>query len=411
MRWSILRAVFALLALLLLAPAQAAPLDFVFLQPDRDAGWGNPTVVAGDLDRAARLGVGDVVLQYVGHGDDDLLVDGFVGTLLDLASARGLQVWVGTWEEPGLWRQRQVPLPRWRSAAEQGVLAAERVADAYAGHPAFAGWYWTPEAVWWRTPGTRRLEALTATTADAVRKLRALADKPVAIALGPSGRGEGNLLMSSWCRYLEGAAPDVVVAMDGVGSGHLDAAVLPGLYSTLRTCSDRIGARLWADLEVFSPDLRTLPAPARLDAQHAAAGPADAIGAFDLSHHLRRGPASAWWEGRDPGLRLLREGAPTPYPLGDWRTRPVPREVSASVTLPARADVRRVEFVLRGNPARSVTLSTEGQELGALVVHHGPGRDEQTWIWTGRATVRTLKLTIRQGRGGATPGDVWLYGP
>jgi hypothetical protein len=408
---SILRAVLALLLLLLLAPAEAAELDFLFLQPDRQAGWGDASIVAADLDRAARRGVDTVVLQYVGHGEDDLLLDGFVGTVLDLAQQRGLQVWIGTWEDPAIWRSRTVPLGRWRKAAEAGVAAAARVAAQHGRHPAFAGWYWTPEAVWWNPPGRRRLESLTAVTADAVRKLRALADKPVAITLGPSGRGEGNLLMGSWCRYVEGVEPDVVVAMDGVGSGHLDVALLPGLYSALRTCADRAGARLWADLEVFSPDLATPPAPERLRRQAEATGLVDAVGAFDLSHHLRRGPASAWWEDRPDRLRVLRDGPPRLEPPRDWRARPALRQAQAVVSLPGSLTVERVEFVLRGNPARSVTLSSGAQELGALVRHHGPGRDEETWVWTGRATAARFALTVRLGRGGAVPVTVRLHGP
>jgi uncharacterized lipoprotein YddW (UPF0748 family) len=172
------------------AHAERPHFDSLFIQPDFEAGFGDPVEVGAQLDRAARAGVTTIVLQWIGHGEQvllDVTLDGRdpVQVLLDEAHARGMKVWLGTWENPGIWRTRQVTLGAWRKAMLGSTELATAAAERYGDHPALAGWYFTPEAVWWRPPSGFVLERLTALTAEGVARLKRLTGHPVAIVLGP----------------------------------------------------------------------------------------------------------------------------------------------------------------------------------------------------------------------------------
>ncbi len=376
-----------------------------------------------DLDRASAAGTRGIVVQWIAHGEQSLLdaklSDGRdpIRVLMDEAHARGLQVWLGTWENPAIWRTRNVPLAVWRKAMETGTELATVAASRYGDHPALAGWYYTPEAVWWTPPRGFRLERLTAITAEAVARLRVLTGHPVAIVMGPSGRGQANLLPISWCRYVQGADPDVVVVMDGVGSAHLDVLLAPALYQLMHRCADRAGATLWADVELFGPNWET-PSLERLEAQYRAARDhASVVTAFDLPHHLADGTQGArFWRGERVDGARLAVGPLRREPDGAWSVlRPRVRRgvVEARLEGPARR-IDRVEVVLRGEARR---VSVEGLQVGGgivgegdAVVEHGPGRDEWTWIWRPEGTARLegVRVTVQSGRRPAEVVEVRL---
>ncbi len=376
-----------LLAALLAAPpavAQNPHFDSLFWQPDLSNGFSDPAFIKAQVERAARAGTRNLVLQWLGRGRDDVLDHPAdpVRVLLDEAEARGLSVWLGTWENPAIWTTRQPNLIAWKRAMVVGTALATRAAERYAAHPAFAGWYWTPEAVWWDPPDPDVLERLTATTAEGVAHLKALSGHPVAIALGPGGRGEANLLPLSWCRYLQGSGADVVVVMDGIGSAHLDLMLAPALYDVMFRCAERAGATLWADMELFGPG-GAAPNLRRLQAQYTVAreGASQVVG-FDLSHHLAPGTVGErFWRGEraraDP-LPVQLVGNPA-LPWEDGTLFP---RVDAVLPAPTRVD--RVELVLRGTQPHGVLINGLNggvHELGELSAEHGPGRDEWTWVW------------------------------
>ncbi|MCP4872901.1 MAG: DUF4434 domain-containing protein [Proteobacteria bacterium] len=380
-----------------LASAEETPkLDFVFYQPDYDEGLANAVRRQADLDFAKAHGVTDLVIQYVAHDGWSMLDPAGRGpaelkALLDEAHARGLTVWVGTHEDPKIWQRRQVPLGRWAAAADASLAVAREAAPLVGSHPAFAGWYWTPEAVWWDSPRPRRLEKLSLITQQATAALRELTPgKPVAVVLGPGGSGEGSLLGESWCRYIEAVAPDVVVVMDGVGSAHRDVILAPALYALTERCADRVGAELWADLELFGPDLQQRPTRDRRRAQYDAARTwADRVGAFDLNHWLGIATAGrAWLEGSDGPGRDVPVRSVERRPHQDWLARPVVREGTLEVELSsALQTVGRVHVVTRGVHPKRMSLSAFGraamwEEWGEFEPHHGPGRNEITWVWT-----------------------------
>jgi len=378
------------------ASADAPPhLDFVFYQPDYDEGLAQPIRRQADLDFAAAHGVRDIVIQYLAHDDWSMLDPAGHGPvalrgLLDEAHARGLRVWLGTFEDPRIWKRRRVSTKLWSAVAERGLEIATEAAAQVGDHPAFAGWYWTPEAVWWDSPSPRKLETLTLTTQQALARLRALTpDKPVAIVFGPGGSGEGNLLGISWCRYIEATEPDVVVVMDGVGSAHLDVLLAPALYGLAYRCAERSRAEVWADVELFGPDLEVAPTRERLDAQYRAARDnATTVGAFDLNHHLAVGTAGrAWLEGETEPGRRMGVRAQTAAPDQDWLARPVVRKGTLTLELaPSPEPVQRVEIVTRGVHPKVISLSARGragtwEAWGDFEPRHGPARDEITWVW------------------------------
>ena len=413
----------ALLCLPGAARAERPHFDSLFWQPDLSQGFGDPQWVGAELDRAARAGVTTIVVQWLGHGDQ-ILLDRTVGgrdpvqVLLDEAQARGMSVWLGTWENPAIWRTRQIALPAWRRAMVRGTELAATAAQRYGEHPALAGWYYTPEAVWWRPPTGWGLERFTATTAEAVARLKRLTGHPVAIVLGPSGRGEANLLPISWCRYIEGSRPDVVVAMDGVGTAHLDVLLAPALYRVLHRCAERAGATLWADVEVFGPDGAT-PDLGRLWTQYdAARAGAGHVTAFDQPHHLRPGTVAArFWDGERPASPVLaREPLTSDPPNLSSAPHPQLRRGTVDATLadgPRR--VGRVEVVLR-REATSVTidgLTPDGGLFagGEAQPSHGPGRDEWTWTLELPATaplLRGAKVRVQAARYAVDVLDVRL---
>jgi hypothetical protein len=405
--------------------AQERPrFDVLFIQPSLDAGFATPARRQADLDRAVSVGARAVVVQYLGYADWSLLEPwpggaDPIGELLDEARVRGLKVWLGTWEDPRIWRSRRPSAWLWRSVARRGVEVARIAAERYGDHPALAGWYFTPEAVWWSPPGSLRLERFSAITWQAVRDLESLTGHPVAIVLGPSGRGEANLLGISWCRYIEAVDPDVVVAMDSVGSGALDVEAAGALYGLLHPCAQRTGAQLWSDVELFGPDGMD-PTLERLWRQYRAArAGTPVVAAFDLPTHMAPGTAGARFaDGARPPDRPIEPAGVALYPDRDWGARPFVKEGSVTVELPAGAEVARVEFHTRQHHPRSVTLSltTEGGaevQVGSMEARHGPGRDEWTWIWeppTPRRT-RRLKLYARGGRWGIRPDGVRVFAP
>ncbi len=414
----------ALLAALALAchaaPARAEPprFDSLFWQPDLAEGFGDPVQVAAEVDRAARAGVRTIVVQWLAHGRQNLLdvtVEGRdpIETLLDEAHARGISVWLGTWEDPAIWRTRQIALPVWRGAMIRGTALAAEAAARYGRHPALAGWYYTPEAVWWRPPSPPVLERLTALTAEAVARLRALTSHPVAIALGPSGRGEANLYPISWCRYLEGSRPDVVVVMDGVGSAHLDVALAPALYGIVHRCAERADATMWADVELFGPDRRP-PSLERLGLQYdAARASAIHVTAFDQPHYLMPDtPGGRFWAGEraaGPALPVLPLRRTPDGPWTTQRPRVQRGHVDALLAGPPTR-LARVEVVVR-REARSVSvdgLRPEGGVLGGadLVEAHGPGRDEWTWSWDLPPTAPLLAGVRARVEAGRQPVEV-----
>jgi hypothetical protein len=369
--------------------------DALFIQPDRGAGWGDPERRRADLGRAAAAGVRTIIVQYLAHGDDSLLGPGPGGSdetmeLLDDAGRLGMDVWLGTREDPAIWEELEVPVGVWAAAADGGIAIAEEIAARYSTHPAFTGWYWTPEVVWATEPDAARLRSLTKITRRAVRALHKLADKPVAIVLGPSNRGWESIHGGAWCRYVDGSKAERLVVMDGVGTAHLDVAHLGRLYGTLRGCAERVGFELMADVELFGPG-GLPPAPTRLHRQLSATllFP-HRRGAFDLGHYLAPGGEGArFWAAPGAAAELIK------VEQSERDRRGARVEVAAPV--------HRVDITTQPPHPEAVELYAildrgDAQYLGEPAQTHGPGRYQRTWIWRpppGSEPVRTFEVVLR----------------
>ncbi len=371
------------------APDPGFVLDGAFYQPDIAQGFTDPARRQADLGRLASLGGTTLWLQYLAHGDHSLLdpwperVDPVRG-LLDDAEEQGLVVWLGTREDPRLWDEGEVPLGVWKDAGDRALAVAEEAAARYGDHPAFAGWYWTPEVVWPGEPGPARARRLGRITSDHLRRLRSLVPgAPVAMAFGPGGTLGSEVPAAGWCRLMAAARPDVVVLMDGVGTGHVDVTQLDALYAAAAGCAARVGAKLVADVEVFGEGHP--PDPGRLRAQMEIAWRrADAVVAFDLPHHLAPDSVGvALWSGARP-LRDALDVTEERQPAGDWLVT-APSLATVDLVPTRAAPVGEVELVTRAPHPHEVSVAIDqGAGLtprGSLVAHAGPGRDELTWRW------------------------------
>jgi hypothetical protein len=394
-------------AALITAPNPDFYLDGAFYQPDIAEGFSDPVRRRADLERMADAGARTIWLQYLAHGDFSLLdpwperIDPVRG-LLDDAVSVGLKVWMGTREDPRIWGKDEVSARIWKEAGDRALLIAEEASARYGTHPAVVGWYWTPEVVWPEQPGPGRVQRLARISRSHIRRLRSLVPgKPIAVALGPGGRVDEEIPAVGWCQWLQTVQPDVVVVMDGVGTGHVDVTQLDAVYAAAAGCAERIGARLVADIEVFGPGMQ--PDPVRLIQQmHAAQRRATEVVAFDLPHHLKPGSVGAMLlAGRGPtgselDVQLIRT------PAGDW-AEDRPELATLDLVTNGAVQLTAVEIVTRYPHPEALSLSLdEGRELavvGALERFHGPGRDEVTWRWSGEQRVRAARVTLRRGEG------------
>ena len=391
------------------APNPDFYLDGAFYQPDIAEGFSDPTRRRADLQRMADAGARTIWLQYLAHGDFSLLepwperIDPVRG-LLDDAAAVGLTVWLGTREDPRLWSKDEVPLRVWKDAGDRALAIAEEAAARYGTHPAVAGWYWTPEVVWATEPGPGRLERLGAISRKHIAALRALVpNQPIAVVLGPGGRIGEEVPARGWCRWLAAVRPDVVVVMDGVGTGHVDVTQLDGVYAAAAACADKAGARLVADIEVFGPGLA--PDPVRLLRQmQAAERRASSIVAFDLPHHLKPDSVGAALMRGEAIAGVELDATRVRAPAGDW-VADKPALATLDFALDTPGAIRGAEVVTRYPHPEALSVSVDAgagfSGAGAMEAFHGPGRDEVTWRWEGEVTARAVRVTLRRGEQGA----------
>lgn len=125
-------------------PDTAPLLSGTFLQIDASMAAWSPEEWERELDWMRSVGLELIVLQYAGYGEAwwypgsfDPGAPDLIGQLLDLAAARGMQVFLGLYLDPAYWSgayDLEADLVRNRRVADE--LAAR-----YAAHEAFAGWY------------------------------------------------------------------------------------------------------------------------------------------------------------------------------------------------------------------------------------------------------------------------------
>jgi len=225
-------------------PAAQLPL---FLDELRDLG--NDTLIIGQT-RATRAGVG-----CASSAQDFEWIAGFpakLGTVLDAAAARGMKVVVGTTYSSGqcaaFWQGSNAA-----AVAQDAAQSMAQLAQQYAMHPAFAGWYITDEPA--QVPDER-----ASFYRSIVSTLKAATpSRPVMVApyLASSSVDPASVA-SAALRFRSATGVDVQIWQDGIGAAShakLFQWDRPG-YSTeqyYQALSAQLGASaVWADIELFN---------------------------------------------------------------------------------------------------------------------------------------------------------------
>ena len=270
----------------------AARLDGSFLQL---------TTVAADRPREEwetlfadmrAIGIDQVFLQWTradgvafyATPDDQDTERPIVETLLELAAAHGMRVWVGLAHDPGWW----AGIDRSRPATEVEVFLARRrlenlaVAEALAATVAqratFAGWYVPDEIDDRNWLGAERTALVAGYLDDMLGGLRTLTP---GAAVAVSGFGQGwatpGQLAEQWSAILTRARIDLVLFQDGIGAGKLTLADLAPYLPSLQVAVAAAGGELGVVVELFSaapptpdaaPGFTAAPAPLeRIEAQ------------------------------------------------------------------------------------------------------------------------------------------------
>lgn len=213
-----------------------------------------------------------------------------VETLLELAAARGMRLWVGLAHDPGWWtgidRSRppgdvEVFLARRRL---QNVAVAREIAPLVATHPAFAGWYVPDEIDDRNWLGDERRTLVAAYLTELGEELR---DVAPSTTVAVSGFGQGwatpAQLAEQWSAILAGGGVDLLLFQDGVGAGKLSLADLEIYLPPLASAVGAAGRRLGVVVELFASSAGAADANgpvARPAADPAAATPAGAVPGF-----------------------------------------------------------------------------------------------------------------------------------
>lgn len=252
------------------APERCPRLTGLFLQPlalHRDwsaADW------TGFFDELAAMQVEVLVLQWTALDSFTVLEPPAAGTdglpeglpasllqrILEGAAAQGMKVRLGLVHDPDYWNrigrdpaQVQVYLRRHRLAS---AALAERLVQAAAGHPAFAGWYLPEEIdeITWQPPEKRALlQAHLRETAAMLHDLPG--PQSIAISGFTGGRQEPAALAAFWQEVLAGSGIDLLMLQDGFGVQPMLASDL-GLYlSALEGAAAAAGAELAVIPELF----------------------------------------------------------------------------------------------------------------------------------------------------------------
>jgi hypothetical protein len=230
------------------------------------------------FDSLHQLGVRQVVVQWTLHDSRAFFAGQTFGavarppleTILELAQARGIEVYLGLAAESGYWEKiRQTPLRqgeylerlRWKSER-----VAQEVAAIAARYGAFKGWY-LPEEIDdldWRSPQARGV---------LVQHLRRLGSflkqlTPAATILlsgFTSARTDPESYGEFWGTLFRDTPVDVLLFQDAAGTGRLPRELLPAYLKALRGAADANGKKLQVVVELFTEvsadPFKAVPAP------------------------------------------------------------------------------------------------------------------------------------------------------
>lgn len=177
-------------------------------------------------------------------------------TILQLADAAGMKVFVGLAHDPTFWEKIrrdpvlvEVYLRRLRLRSES---AAGQLAPLVRHHPSFQGWYITEEIddVNWRDPQARNV--LFAYLQDVSGRLKAITPGGKVALSGFSNTQLDPLAFEEfWKALLEKASLDEVLFQDGIGVRKLQLTYLPLYLGAIRRAVDAHSRNLQVVVELF----------------------------------------------------------------------------------------------------------------------------------------------------------------
>ena len=242
----------------------AARIQGTFLQLTAAHGDWQPANWARLFDYFKELRLSQLVIQWTVF-DDLAFFPTMAGrqtprpplsTIMQLADAAGLQVWVGLSHDPKFWdkirrdpKLVEVYLRRLRLRDE---AIARELAPQLQTHPSFRGWYITEEVddVNWQEAPAR--EILFAFLRDLSAFLHALnPGATVALSGFTNARLDPKTLGLFWNKLLGAAAIDKVLFQDGIGAEKLTLDELPLYLEALHQAARAQSRRLQVVVEIF----------------------------------------------------------------------------------------------------------------------------------------------------------------
>lgn len=285
---------FLLCSLLLLLISGAAPLPGAAAEPLQGSGY-RPMINGsfiqlleenGSWSRARwerlfdcfqTLGLSQIVVQWSLH-DDRAFYPGrssgpgpaALDTILQLAQARGIEVYLGLAAESRYWemikrspagQEEYLNRLRWKSER-----VAREVAATAARYRVFKGWY-IPEEIddlTWRPPKSRQL--LTRQLRELSGFLKKLTPGGLVMLSAFSGaRMDPDSYQEFWRDLLRETSVDILLFQDGAGTGQLPRELLPLYLQAARNAADANHKKLQVVVELFElvseTPFKAVPAP------------------------------------------------------------------------------------------------------------------------------------------------------
>lgn len=227
-------------------------------------------------------------------------------TMLELAEARGIDLYLGLAAESGYWEMIKQPPAGLKEYLNQLRWKSERVAQEIAvvaaGYGSFKGWYIPEEIddVTWRSPESRALlyQHLKQLTGF-IKKLTP--SRPVMLSGFTSARMAPDAYREFWQTLLETTSVDILIFQDGFGTGTVPGELMPLYLKAVRQAADANHKKLQIVVELFTvlseSPFQAIPAPfTRMKQQLLLADDyaTDGINSFSVPDYmLRTGDAAA----------------------------------------------------------------------------------------------------------------------
>ena len=230
------------------------------------------------FDTLGQLGVRQVVVQWMLHDSRAFYAGKTFGpvvrapleTILELAQARGIEVYLGLAADSGYWgRIRQTPL-RQQEYLERLRWKSERVAQEVAiiasRYGAFQGWY-LPEEIDdldWRSPQARGVLVQHLRRLGSFLKQLTPAGS-IMLSGFTSARTDPDSYGEFWSTIFRETPVDILLFQDAAGTGRLPWELLPTYLKALRGAADANGKKLQVVVELFTEvsadPFKAVPAP------------------------------------------------------------------------------------------------------------------------------------------------------